>query len=218
MGKNKKDKDLEEVLSEFYFLLKFKLKFDDIQASTTLASILLLPTSYYVGIMNNYDLLTRVFYITLVLDLLVIIYSFIKVKYLKDFRIKEEKNKVDIYKIKNINQVDVLSGLDFERVVEQIYLDMGYTTTQNQASYDWGADIIARKGKEVICIQCKRSNKTISKFAVFEAYHSIEKYSAKTAVVATNNKLSPTALLYARELNVEIFDRDKIIRYFQDKL
>ena len=96
MSKKNKDMSLGDMLEKLYWVLKTKLHFDDIQAASTVVSIVLLPASFYLILINSSSVLKNVFYVTLALDVLVIIYSFVKIKYFKDIRKKENQAAKEI--------------------------------------------------------------------------------------------------------------------------
>lgn len=220
MANNKKqDKSFDQLIEEFYRFLKYKLNFDDFQAFTSIISLFLLPISFLLGIYPIYNVIYVVIFIGVIgLDIGLIVYSILKLKRNKRSEKKEQKiNIVQIAKIHNIDVVDQLSGVDFERFIEKIYKDKGYKTEITKASHDGGADIIAEKGRDSICIQAKRRKKPIRKQAVYEAYFARKKYSVNRACIATNNVLTEQALNFANDYNIEVIDRYKILAIMRNK-
>lgn len=216
MAKKKEEKDLGDILEEFYFFMKYKLHFDDFQASSVLISITLLPISWLLGFRGTPGSVSTgfimVFFTIIAIDIACIIYSIFKIKKNKEARSKSKSIVFkDISSIKTIEEVDLLSGIEFEKFVEKIYKDKGYKTSITKASYDGGADILAEKGSDLICIQAKRRSKSINKYPVFDAFHAQKPYSANKACIATNRELTEQAKNFAHDLDVEIIDRYKIM-------
>ena len=84
MASKKKEMTIDDVLQSIYYFLKEKLNFDDIQATTTIASIILLPITIVFGFLyTQIEMLQTSLYITIGLDVAVLLYSIIKYKYLK---------------------------------------------------------------------------------------------------------------------------------------
>jgi len=105
-------------------------------------------------------------------------------------------------------------GRDFERYIGYLYEIDGYRVEYFGAlngKMDLGRDLIVRKGKEVIIIQCKRwsDRKTIHENHVFQLFGSIMGYeiehpgSHPKGLLITTCPLSDIAIAYADRLNIE---------------
>ena len=81
MAKNSKEKDFDEVMKDLYYFLKFKLKFDDFQASTFIFSMFSIPLTLILGFNSDSLVIFEViFYFTVFLAMSCIIYSVLKFK------------------------------------------------------------------------------------------------------------------------------------------
>lgn len=215
MANKKRDMNLDDILEKFYWILKTKLHFDDIQTATTMASIILLPISIYLGLINNDILFKRMFYITLALDALAIIYSFVKNKYFNDIRAKEEQASIEL-KIKDIHVIDTLSGYDFEKFAAEYYKLLGYETELTQGSHDNGADLIARKDNTMLCVEAKRRSKKINRHVVLSVHYAMEHvYRGDRAIIFTNTELTDQARAAAKDKDVEYIDRYAIEKFLR---
>jgi len=96
-----------------------------------------------------------------------------------------------------MEKVKVMHGREeFERFVEELMIKDGYNiiASQLKSGKDQGADIIAEKGGERYCVQCKRYKQTIRNDAIQEViagmlYHSDNLgIIIKHAVVITTSK------------------------------
>ncbi|MBI9008975.1 MAG: restriction endonuclease [Tenericutes bacterium] len=214
MVKQKKEENLEDIIEKLYFFLKYKLHFDDFQASTVIISLCLFPISLLLGFNGTSGLYAFkvLFYLLILLDFCCIVYSVLKIRNIKKNRTKSKSiNIKDINTIRSIEEVDLLSGIEFEFFIEKIFKDRGYKTTITKASHDGGADVLAEKGNDLICIQAKRKSKNINKYPVFDAYHAQKPFNANKACIATNRELTEQAKNFAHYLDVEILDRYKIM-------
>ena len=124
---------------------------------------------------------------------------------------KRWSNKHAIRK-SGINEIDSMSGIDFEKRLEVMFGDLGYKVKRTPPSGDFGADLILedRKGRTVV--QAKRYSKPIGIKAVQEVIGSIAFYKATNALVVTNIYFTPQAEKLAQSNGVELWDRVKLIK------
>jgi len=219
MGKNTKERDFKQFIIDFYYFLKYKLKFDDFQACVLIFSIFSIPINLVLGFNSDSLLLFElIFYFTIVLDIVCIIYTILKIKKIKNTRSFDSKrHPVDIRKIKTINEIDQLSGLDFEKYVAYMFQKKGYKTELTKESHDRGADIIAEKGKECIIIQAKRQKKSVSKQALYDVYFARKSYKGTSACIVTNSELTAQAMNVANENGIQVYDRSKIRAFIRNQ-
>lgn len=217
MSTKKDELNFEEIIEKFYYFLRSKLHFDDLQASTLIMSIILLPITAYIGFTtSSATMFLNIFFITIGLDALVIFYSIIKFKYFKGFyKPLNPTDNIKTIKISAMEQIDQLKGFEFEKFVEQYYKSKGYQTHITQATHDGGADIIATKGNECIAIEVKRWNKKVTRGPILILDYAKDEYSATNAVLFTSSELTESAKNAARSKGVKYFDRyaiQKILR------
>ncbi len=113
-----------------------------------------------------------------------------------------------LIKGKSINDLDKVSGVDFERIVAHLFRQMHFRVDTTPVSGDYGADIIARKWGIKIVIQCKLYyNHSVGNKAVNEVHASKGYYDADVAMVITNHHYSHPAEILASKLNVTLIDR-----------
>ncbi len=216
MAKKKNTSNLDEMLEKAYWFLKIKLKFDDIQAATTLASIFLLPISLYLGILNYNELIARIFYITIGLDVLVATYSIVKIKYFKGIRLREKKEAKPI-KVNSMSIINELSGLDFERFASEYFRILGYSVEETSGSHDNGADLIITKNNKRTCVEVKRRSSKITRHVVLSVSYAKDfVYHAHNAVIFTNNLLTDQARAAAKDKEVDYIDKYKIEKFLLD--
>lgn len=220
MAKKRKNQDLTYYIDKLYWFLKYKLKFDDFQAITFIVTLFVLPVSIFLGFQpNSPATFLYMFYFNIALIISCIIYTILKIRKRKHAVNAElQIPQVNVENIKFIDEVDMLSGLDFERFIEYIFQKKGYRTELTKQSHDKGADIIAEKGKECVIIQAKRHNKAINKQAIYEVYFARKTYQGTSACIATNNELTEQAVNVAHECGIQIIDRSKIRTFLRNKL
>lgn len=124
-----------------------------------------------------------------------------KENYLKKLESGNVKKK---YTLENI---DIMSGKEFERFVNEIFVSYGFETTLTPETGDQGIDIVAKKGSSTIAIQAKRYNKSVGNHAIMEAVAGMKHYDADRAIVVTNNYFTDSARTLAEENKVDLWDR-----------
>ena len=123
---------------------------------------------------------------------------------------KEKIFKQQLFK-SIIQQVDLMSGKDFEFFIASILENLGYSVNVTKQTRDFGADIIIEKNLKRIVVQTKRYSKKVSLSAIQEAYSSMIKYKATQSWVVTNNFFTQSAIELANTNNVVLIDRYKLI-------
>lgn len=111
----------------------------------------------------------------------------------------------------SIDEIDNMSGIDFENLLANLFVELNYQVTLTKATGDQGADLIISKLNEKKVVQAKRYSYHVSNKAVQEAIGAIKFYNADSAIVVTNNYFTKSAIELAEANNVELWDRDCLI-------
>lgn len=105
-----------------------------------------------------------------------------------------------------ISSYYTLTPEQFERHVAQLFEYQGYSTMLTPRTGDQGVDVIARKGDEVIAIQCKRYADPAPNTAV-QAVHSGSKYyGCNDAMLVCLGGFSRAASELAGSVSVKLID------------
>lgn len=107
-----------------------------------------------------------------------------------------------------IDEIDMMSGREFEEFISILFQKMGYTTRMTPATGDQGIDIIATKNNIRIGIQAKCYTNSVGNSAVQEATAGKGFYSCDKVMVITNNYFTSSATELAQANNVVLWDRD----------
>lgn len=109
---------------------------------------------------------------------------------------------------------DTMNGHQFENFCSDILKDNGfYNVKVTKGSGDHGIDILANKGWKKYAIQCKCYSNNVGNKAIQEAYAGKTIYKADSAVVLTNSYFTKQAKEEATQLGVELWDRDKLLKF-----
>ena len=111
-----------------------------------------------------------------------------------------------------ISDIDQMTGRQFEEYVGTLFASQGYNVTYTPATGDFGADLILKKGQDVIVIQAKRYKNSVGITAVQEVIPAVKMYNATAAWVISNSYYTKAAVKLAVSNQVRMIDRDQLIR------
>lgn len=113
-------------------------------------------------------------------------------------------NKFDKYKV-------VSDGYEFEEYIANILRSNEYKDVQvTKKNGDFGADIIAEKDGIKYVFQCKYYSSQVGIEAIQQVYAAKTFYNAHVSIAATNSVFTKAAKVLADELNVVLWDCEKI--------
>lgn len=124
-------------------------------------------------------------------------------------RLLREKDK-DNRQVISIDEVDLMTGVEFERFVAKIFTKIGYSIELTKATGDQGIDVIAEKNGVKIGIQAKCYSSSVSNSAVQEATAGRNHYGLDKVIVVTNNYFTQSAIELAASNNVVLWDRNML--------
>ena len=128
------------------------------------------------------------------------------------FRYVSKRIRRRLYAGSTISKIDKMTGEQFENYLEAILSRSGYHVTRIGGSYDFGADLLIRKGRKRIVVQAKRYSSNVGNSAVQEVVGAKAFYKASGAAVITNSFFTKAAKELARVNNVMLLDRNDLRR------
>ncbi|AOV07379.1 restriction endonuclease [Sporosarcina ureilytica] len=111
-----------------------------------------------------------------------------------------------------ITEIDQMSGIEFEKYVGTLFESLGYRATYTPTTGDFGADLILKKGKEIIVVQAKRYKRSVGIAAVQEVIPAMKMYNASAAWVISNSYYTKAAIKLAKSNHVRMINRDELIQ------
>lgn len=131
----------------------------------------------------------------------------IKASDIKEKLQTKQKRKINTY---TIDDVDLMSGNEFEEFVGMLFKKMGYSSQVTKQSGDQGLDVIAIRNGIKIGVQAKCYSNTVGNSAVQEAVAGKSFYNCDKVVVITNNYFTQSAVELAQSNNVILWNRDML--------
>jgi len=112
----------------------------------------------------------------------------------------------------SIEDIDRMSGYDFERFLKSLFTNKGYLVEHTSLSNDQGADLVALMFGIKTVIQAKRSSSKIGNKAIQECVAAINHYQAHNGMVITNSVFTAPAIRLARSNGITLIDRTELSR------
>ena len=110
--------------------------------------------------------------------------------------------------LSQINDIDLMNGVEFEKFIASLFSKMGYKTEITKQTNDQGLDVIAFKNGERIGIQAKCYSNTVGNSSVQEAVAGKNYYNCDKVLVITNNFFTSSAIKLAMTNQVILWNRD----------
>lgn len=106
--------------------------------------------------------------------------------------------------------LDTIAWDEFERLVAGVFERRGYAVELTKQSADQGIDVIAKKGKLRVGIQCKRYEGSVGNDAVHAAVAGSVFYNCNRTVVVSTSNFTRAAVEMADKAGVELWDRKRV--------
>lgn len=120
-----------------------------------------------------------------------------------------EKSRLASSKIEDI---DTMDGEEFEKYLEALFGKLGYRVKRTRYVGDYGADLVVSKKGVKTVVQAKRYKNKVGISAVQEAVAAKGYYRCKKALVVSNNYYTKAAIELAQCNDVELWDRDQLMK------
>lgn len=104
-----------------------------------------------------------------------------------------------------------MDGIEFEEFTAQFFRARGYSTEMTKVSGDHGIDLFAKKGQELLGIQCKRWTKPVGEPIIRDFYGALMNSRAKKGVVIATAGFTSQAIDFARGKPIGLIDLDRFI-------
>jgi restriction system protein len=116
-----------------------------------------------------------------------------------------------------MDEIDLMSGIEFEKYLQLLLRDKGYTNVRLTQSYDLGIDIIAEKDGDIWGIQAKRYKGSVGLDSVRQVVTALRHYKCTRAMVITNSYFTKNAQTIAGSIDCLLIDRAALINMILEK-
>lgn len=111
--------------------------------------------------------------------------------------------------------LDKLGGHEFEDLIENLLIKMGFTTEGRKKAADGGVDIVAVSSQPLVSgryiIQCKRYRNSVSSPIVRDLYGVVNAANANKGILITTSDFTSDAIEFARDKPLELIDGPKLL-------
>ena len=107
---------------------------------------------------------------------------------------------------------------DYEEVICLYFRKQGYKANCTACSGDYGIDVFAVKGEEMLAIQAKMygaSTRKVNRQMIMELHGAKDYFDCTKAILVTNGEVLPDAIQVAEKLNIEIlyfFSNEELVK------
>ena len=129
---------------------------------------------------------------------------------------KEFIQEINLRNGLTIDNIDEMTGIEFEHFLCKLFNEDGYNATLTKASNDQGADLILEKNGERIVVQAKRYFSAVSNTAIQEVVAAKAFYKCEQCMVVTNSYFTKSAIILAMSNKVTLYDREKLKEKLED--
>ena len=154
------------------------------------------------GLSVNYDQAHVIVFFVLAILLAVSIMAFAFIR---------EKRKKDRLARSGIDEIDEMSGLEFEKYLQLLLIRKGYEKVKLTDNYDLGVDITAEKNGVTWGIQAKRYKSAVGLDAVRQVVAAATHYKCEKTMVITNSYFTPNTVTIADSVGCVLVDRTKLV-------
>lgn len=123
----------------------------------------------------------------------------------------EEKIKYNIHNTFSINDIDIMTGHEFERFLKILFTRLGYRVELTKQTGDQGADLILNKFNIKYAVQAKRYLSSVGNSAIQEVVSAMKYYQCDKGLVITNSYFTRSAIELALKCNIELWDRNTLV-------
>lgn len=122
----------------------------------------------------------------------------------------KEKTTMDNY----YNDINSMSGIEFEFLCKDLLEKMGFETETTKASGDGGIDLIAYNYQPILSgkyiIQCKRYIGSVGEPIIRDLYGVVTSERANKGILITTGYFTNSAINFAKEKPIELIDGNKL--------
>ena len=106
--------------------------------------------------------------------------------------------------------VDQMSGVEFEEFVAAQLRTRGWSVIRTASTGDYGVDLIAKKDRTCMAIQCKRLARAVGVAAVQQVVSGARHHGCNQAVVVTNQAFTKAARQLATTHRCRLVGREQL--------
>lgn len=110
-----------------------------------------------------------------------------------------------------VSTIRMLSGVEFEEFVANIFRLEGYSVEMTQTTGDHGIDLLMRKGAQVIAVQCKRWDAPVGEAVVRDLYGSLMGSGAPFGYLVASSTFTSRAYSFAQSKPMKLIDLDGLL-------
>lgn len=118
------------------------------------------------------------------------------------------------------DNINMLSGIEFEKVCKQVVENMGFEVETTKASGDGGIDLIAYNHQPLVSgkyiVQCKRYSGSVGEPIIRDLFGVVMSERANKGILMTTGYFTKSAVEFAKDKQIELIDGTKLIELLKN--
>ena len=118
------------------------------------------------------------------------------------------------------NDINMLSGIEFEKVCKQVFENMGFEVETTKASGDGGIDLIAYNYQPLLSskyiVQCKRYSGSVGEPIIRDLFGVVMSERANKGILMTTGYFTKSAIAFAKDKQIELIDGAMLIELLKN--
>ncbi|HLF89129.1 MAG TPA: restriction endonuclease, partial [Anaerolineales bacterium] len=111
-----------------------------------------------------------------------------------------------------IKTLQNMSGVEFEDFIGEFFQRKGYSVEFTSTTGDHGIDLILKRNKEIIAVQCKKWSSPVGEAVIRDFLGSMHHAGIKIGVVIATTTFSSQARTFIKNKPVKLIDLDNLIQ------
>jgi restriction endonuclease Mrr len=116
-----------------------------------------------------------------------------------------------------VNAMNDLTAYQFEVLCASFFESKGYIVEIVGGVGDFGVDLIAQRGSEVLAVQVKRYTGNVGPSAIQQVHAGGAYKGCNACAVVASSYFTPAATEMAKRLNIKLYDRPRIGKWLEEQ-
>jgi restriction endonuclease Mrr len=120
-------------------------------------------------------------------------------------------------RLRSLDGLNSLSGKEFEKLVQSLFIRDGYTVIRRGRSGDEGIDLVIVAGTDRDVVQCKRWKSVVGPAVVREFYGALHHEHARHGYIVTTARFSDAARRWISTKPITLIDGYRLIQWLEGR-
>jgi hypothetical protein len=133
--------------------------------------------------------------------------------WLWSLRFNSAQKKLDLESYQELQGISLMDPIDFEKLIGQLFEDMGYAVRTTAVTGDEGIDLFLQKDGVKEVVQCKRFKGNVGAPIVRDLYGAMIHFNAQKSYLVTTGRITQPAREWVAGKPIELIDGAELMRW-----